>query len=707
MLKRVLIWSTMALALGLPAMAAGPGKQKVQADLIAPTTAIVPGQPFQVGLRQIITPNWHTYWKNPGDSGEPTKIEWQLPKGFAASPIKWPIPNALPVGPLMNYGYSDTLLLPITITPPKTLDAQAVTLKAKARWLVCEKICIPESATVSLKLAVATPVNQPTASAHAGLFEAVERQLPIDMAWPAGVRLQRDELVLSIKAGRLDRNRITGVRFFPEKWGFVQHAAPQPITWSPNGFSIAMKPGDLVSGSLNTLSGVLVVSEKIEGKVVRNGFSLTATSGNAEAFAAVSSIAGMPSFWQAIAFAFIGGLILNLMPCVLPILSLKVISLSDHSAERGQEARRTARAYLAGVLTSFAVLAALLIGLRAAGETLGWGFQFQSPTFVLVMAALFFALGLSLSGVFEIGGSAIGLGASLTRQSASTGSFFTGVLATIAATPCTAPFMGVAVGYALTQPALELSLILMSLGLGFALPVVLLAFSGAAARILPKPGPWMQTLKQVLAFLLYGSVVWLVWVLSIQAGSQGVLAAGIVLLAVGFGAWLFGQQPSVTTRFKATIAASIVTAALIAGLSFIDPAPPGASNGASDNRDLASTYSPERVAKLRAEGRPVFVNFTAAWCISCKVNERLALDTDGFRTALTRSNTVYLKADWTNKNDKIARILKSFGRAGVPLYLLYPADRNAKPIVLPQLLTEAIVVRHLASLSRTKTGPSL
>lgn len=462
------------------------------------------------------------------------------------------------------------------------------------------------------------------------------------------------------------------------------------------------------------LTGVLALTESLSGGQVRNGFLIDAQPEPASS--AVAALPAAPSseasagggmrttsaggltLWQALLFAIIGGLILNLMPCVLPILSLKVMALASHGGGGHAGAARGGFAYLVGVMMSFAALAGVLLALRGAGEALGWGFQFQSPAFVLVICALFLGLALSMSGVFEIGGSVVGIGEGLTRRGGLAGSFFTGVLATIAATPCTAPFMGAAIGFALTRPAFETVVVLQALGVGFALPIFALSVSGAAHRLLPKPGPWMNTLKQLLAFPLYATVAWLVWVLSVQSGSDGVLAAAFVLVGVGFGAWLLGRTGHAPLRLAAAGAAAVLAFGF-ALAQFDAPAareqtPRAAEAGSPDYE----AFSEQRLAELRAQGRPVFVNLTAAWCISCKVNERLALQSDGFRAALRRHNAVYLKGDWTNRDDAISRVLKSFGRAGVPLYVLYPADGRAEPIVLPQLLTEAIVVRHFAAL---------
>lgn len=713
-----ILWATIVALIG-PNLAVAQ-QPKVQADLISAVDHIQPGVPFTVGLSQRITPHWHTYWKNPGDSGEPTRIEWSLPDGFKASEIRWPVPDAIPVGPLVNYGYSDTVLLPVTITPPETLDTQSVELTAKANWLVCEQICIPESAELKLILPVTSAGEPPTPSEHADHFAETERSIPTPADWPATVEQSSDTVTLKVAAPELDPNRVTKVEFFPDTWGLVDHAGAQKVSWTDDGVTLNLKSGELASNGIKELNGVLVLTEQIGNtQQARHGFTISAKPTGTQDIAATGAATplqaiGTPSgegdntgtqitIWQAMLFALLGGIILNLMPCVLPILSLKTLSLAQHSGSGGSEARRSGLAYLAGVLASFAILTGVLVALRSAGLAFGWGFQFQSPVFVLALAALFLALGLSLSGVFDIGGGAVGLGEGLTRKSGLTGSFFTGVLATVAATPCTAPFMGAAIGYALTRPALDMALVLQAIGVGFALPILLISLSPAACRIIPKPGPWMDTFKQVLAFPLYATVVWLVWVLSLQAGSDGVLSAGVTLIAVGFAAWLLGNRTG-QPALRGALAVAAVGAALAFTVPWITSAEVPTTSADKGDITAGEPFSEERVAELRASGRPVFVNFTAAWCISCKVNEQVALRTDGFRKALTDHNVAYLKGDWTNQDERISRVLKAYGRAGVPLYLLYPADPQEEAIVLPQLLTEAIVVRHFAELNRTQAA---
>ena len=677
-------------------------KRKVEITLLSETGAIRPGQPFWVALRQEITPGWHTYWENPGDSGEPARIDWTLPDGFTASQVHWPPPKAIPYGTLMNYGYSGEAMLLVRMTPPNTLSADQVTLRAESRWLVCEEICIPEDGEAGITLAVANDgAPLPPGDGAKQIADAL-RALPKNAPWPVSLTVAPEKLGLSIEDEALKPENIRTLRFFPREWGHVANAAPQMLDWGSEGPRLVLARGERRGEAIETLDGLLIVSA-VDG--TREAYSISVTPGAQVAAlpaASGTSGAGGLSLWEAAAFAFVGGLILNFFPCVFPVLSMKALSL----ARRGEVAnghRAHALAYLGGVMFSFAVLAALLLGLRATGAAFGWGFQFQSPWFVLVMAALFFALGLSLSGVFNFGGALMGVGDSLTRRSGASGSFFTGVLASVAATPCTAPFMGAALGYAVAQPALEATAVIMVLGLGFAVPMTLLSLSGAFARLLPKPGPWMETLKQALAFPLYATVVWLVWVLSLQAGADGVLGAGAVLIAVGFAAWLVGMTQAGRT-FRYAFAAAVVVATFSLAGPMIDFAQDArqAEPRTGTSSEVGEPFSVARLEELRAQGRPVFVNFTAAWCITCKVNEEVALNSEGFREALERGNTAYLVGDWTNQDEEVSRMLRQFDRAGVPLYLLY-AGNGEPPEVLPQILTEGLVLRKLAALSRVQT----
>lgn len=666
--------------------------KRVAIDLIADKRVAVPGETMWVALRQKIEPGWHTYWSNPGDSGEATRINWKLPPGAQASDIHWPVPEAIPVGPLMNFGYSDEVLLLSQVTVPADAIAP-VTLTADANWLVCKEICIPEEGSASLKVGIADGAQ---ASDHASLIADAVARLPTAAPWKASFAAGPDKIDLRVE-GAFNPSRVASLRFFPKEWGHIAYAAEQKVTWGQDWTNLELQRGELKDKAVEKIDGLLVVEEKLDGRNVRYGFEVqaNAAAGAAGVMALVS--AGADSglgLWQAMLFALLGGVILNLMPCVFPVLSLKALSLARHGSEHSAERKRHGLAYLAGVLSCFAVLAAVLLALRATGQALGWGFQFQSPVFVLAMAALFFALGLSLSGVFLIGTSVTNLGSGLAAKDGLKGSFFTGVLASVAATPCTAPFMGAAIGYALTQPAIAAVVVLMTLGLGFALPIVGLSYSSTLARLLPKPGRWMETMKQVLAFPLYASAGWMVWVLSVQSGSTGVLAAVVVLLAVAFVAWLLGEPSRVGMASKAA-AVVILLVSAVGGYRLLDAPQTTQVSAAQDA--LAEPFSQARLDALLGEGKPVFVNFTAAWCITCKVNEQVALNSDAFRKALADGGITYLKGDWTRQDPEITKVLETFGRAGVPLYIFYSGKPGASAQVLPQLLTEAVVLQHLTA----------
>lgn len=684
---------------GAGAASAQDVKRYVEIDLIADKRVAAPGQTFWVALRQKIVPGWHTYWRNPGDSGEPTKITWSLPEGFQASDIHWPVPEAIPVGPLLNHGYSDEVLLLSQITVPQGAEGR-VTLTADSTWLVCKEICIPETGKASLDVMIGSPAQ---VSQDAVTLTQAVGKLPKEAPWQAFVSADETSVRLTLKDAGLDPARVAKLHFFPNEWGPIAFAAKQTVSWDSGSPTLVMARGDLKDKPVEALKGLLVINEDTGNGIVQHGFEVSAEPGptggsSISAVQLVGSSGGSSGvgLWQALVFALLGGAILNLMPCVFPVLSLKALSLTKHAAAGHSEARRHGLAYFAGVMASFAVLAAVLLALRGAGEALGWGFQFQSPAFVLAMAALFFALGLSLSGVFLIGTSVTNTGSSLATQGGLKGSFFTGVLASIASTPCTAPFMGAAMGFALSQPAVTAAGVILMLGIGFALPIVALSFTPALARLLPKPGAWMETMKQVLAFPLYASAGWMVWVLSIQAGSSGVLAAVVVLLAIGFAAWLLGDVKRTTVAGKVAAAAVVLLAGVGGYRLLSDGARAAPSVSATAMQDTAEPFSQAKLDSLLAAGRPVFVNFTAAWCITCKVNEQVALSSDAFRAELKKRNIAYLKGDWTKQDPQITAILERFGRAGVPLYLFYTGERGVAPDVLPQLLSEATVLKHLA-----------
>ncbi|HVQ76471.1 MAG TPA: thioredoxin family protein [Candidatus Binatia bacterium] len=685
------------LAAGVRIAGADGAGPRVQAQLVSELATIEPGGSFWVALRQVIAPRWHTYWENPGDSGEPATIDWSLPAGFEAGPIAWPHPERIPIGPFMSYGYEGEVLLLTRMKAPADLaPGRAVTLRARAGWLVCEKECIPEEAAVELTLQVGPRAARDSRWADA--FARAIRAVPMPSPWPAEFTATAAEIEITVAAPGLAADRVADIWFYPREWGVIDHVGLQRAVVLRDGIRLAVARGALSRTAEQPIEGVLVVKERIDGSVTTQAFAIRAVPAGPARLGAGSALA----LAQAAGLALLGGVLLNLMPCVLPVLSVKALSLVQHAGAAPWVARAHGLAYTAGILVSFGALAGVLIALRSAGEQIGWGFQLQSPIVVAVLAYLLFAMGLSLSGVMTIGGRIAGVGSGLARRPGYAGSFFTGALATVAATPCTAPFMGAAVGFAMTRPVGEALAVFEALGLGLALPYLALSFV-PAHHLLPRPGPWMERLKQFLAFPLYASVAWLVWVLSQQVGPAGVAAALAGLVLIAFGAWLHEVSRGAAPRWRraaTAMAALAVVAAVVAGQVGASAGPRAPGPGVARETE-PEAFSPARLAELRAQGVPVFVNFTAAWCITCLVNERVALRSPAVAEALAGQGIAYLKADWTRRDPEITRILESFGRSGVPLYVLYPPARgtgagSGEPAVLPAVLTEGVVLDAIA-----------
>jgi thiol:disulfide interchange protein DsbD len=676
-----------------------PSTPRVRVELISEREGIVPGASFWVGVRQRIAPGWHTYWINPGDSGEPMTIEWALPPGFEAEDLVWPHPERLPVGPAMTFGYSREVVLLARITAPDALEpGDTVTLAGRAAWLVCEKICIPEEGDVRLALPVVAG-DPPPSPLGARAIARARRAVPAPSPWPASFSVTAEAIALEVEAAGLAADRIADVYFYPGQWGVVDHAAPQQVAIGERGITVRAARGALTASAEAPIEGVLVVKERLDDGVASQAFALRATRQGAPP-AAPAPAPGL-SLLQVVALALAGGLVLNLMPCVLPVLSVKALAMVRHAGHDRATLARHGVAYTAGVLASFGVVAGALVSLRAGGAQIGWGFQLQSPVFVTLLAYLFFALALGLSGAIVIGGRITGAGHALAARPGCAGSFFTGALATVAATPCTAPFMGVAVGFAVTAAPATALLVFEALGLGLALPYLLLSLVPAWCRLLPRPGPWMIRLEQLLAFPLYATVAWLTWVVSRQSGPEGVAAVAAGLVLIAFAAWLFQatRTSSGWGRRMATAAAGIAALAAIAlgPLIAAGPPAPGSRSASAPGAIAWEPFSASRVAELRAEGKPVFVNFTAAWCVTCLVNERVALGSPAVADTFRAKGVACLKADWTNRDPEIARVLGSFGRSGVPLYVVYPPARpgepgGGEPSILPQILSEGTII---------------
>jgi thiol:disulfide interchange protein len=680
--------------------------ENVRAELLSEMAQIKAGEPFWVALRHTIRPKWHTYWKNPGDSGLPTEIDWKLPAGARVEPIVWPMPKLENVSGVINYGYSDDVLLLARITPPVDAAGQ-FTIEAAANWLVCEDVCIPEEGKFALTLPVG-PAATPATAETRTLFDKTRREVPIVSPWSARYGLARSgDPTLVIDAKGLTAATIRDVYFFPGEWGAVAHMAKQTAAITADGIRIPLKKGDDKSKATpGKLIGTLVLTEKTGEGESRQAFDLVATLDPAFVPASSFSAAGGEplSLWEALLFALLGGMILNLMPCVFPVLAMKAASFARLAGGSRAELRQDGLAYTAGVLVSFGVMAAIVLAIRASVGEVDWGFQFQSPVFSLLVAYLFFAVGLNLSGLFEIGsGRFAGVGQGLTRRAGSTGAFFTGVLAVVVATPCTAPFMAAALGFALTQPAPQTVAVLLVMGLGLALPYLALATTPALQRLMPRPGAWMDRLRQFLAFPMYASAVWMVWVLTQQVGADGVMYALGGMILIGFAIWL-AKLGDGLSWMRHGVAAISMLLALGAAVKLQDGSATAATGVGPGSGSGVSFEGWERFSRARMDeavkqGKPVFVDFTAAWCITCLVNERVALETPAARRAFEVAGVVKLKGDWTNRDPEITATLKEAGRAGVPLYLLW-APGAERPRILPQVLTEGMILSELSSLKR-------
>ena len=689
-----------ALIFAAPAFAAPVKSPHATTELVAATVSAAPGAKLQVAIVQTFDKTWHSYWRNPGDAGEATTIAWTLPTGWSAGAIQWPTPKRLPVGPIMNYGYEGGVILPVMLqVPADAVVGQTVTLSAVVQFLVCADVCVPDQATVTLPVTI-TAAPGAADPMWSGKIAQTLASLPKPGVLSASYRRQKGLIELAVVGAPLAGAGDHDVYFYPVSDKMIDHAKPQTVERGKEGLTLALTPlGDLAKGGdLPQLEGVLVADGK--------AFEISAADSPAPMGAsglgapkAVKVAAPQSGLLGAIAFAFLGGLILNLMPCVFPILSMKAAALAGHAGE-ASGARLQALAFLGGVLVTFAALALALIGARAAGEAVGWGFQLQSPVIVAVLALIMLAAAMNLSGVFEIGTSAQGLGSGLASRGGLIGSAFTGILAVVVAAPCTAPFMGPALGYALTQPAIVAVAVFVALGLGFAAPFTLLAFSPALLRRMPRPGVWMDTFKHLLAFPMYAAAAWLVWVLAQQTDSEGlarVLAAGVLLALC---VWLFGfAQRRRASGGRGFVTGGLAAITLVAGVAAVaaQPFAPHSAPGTmttSAGAVTAEPWSPGKVAELQAAGRPIFVNFTAAWCVTCQVNERGAFSSPSVAKAFAATKAAYLVADWTNRDAAIASALSDQGRIGVPLYLVYDAAGGA-PHVLPQLLTPATVVAAL------------
>jgi thiol:disulfide interchange protein DsbD len=728
-MRTVYLW-LLSLLLSAPVLAVSGNvvaTGNVKARLVSEVSAIAPGQPFWVALEFNIRDGWHTYWRNPGDSGQATSLEWQLPAGFTAGDIVWTTPHRFELPPLVNYGYAGHAVHLVKITAPKDLKpGTAATLSAKASWLVCSDVCIPENADLQLKLPVAASAG-PVDASDAALFSAARSGLPGAEPAVTSARIHDGQLIIALgKEWGATLPQIKSLAFFPYDEGGIEYAAPQTLIRGRDSVELSMKLGDRPPKA-GSIRGVLLATEQSGNDTVTVPLDIAAAfsgdpasrapqSGSAAAAGAgvISPEKTDTSLPVLLLFAILGGLILNLMPCVFPVLSIKAMGLVAQAKRHPAAVRAKGLVFAAGVISSMLFLAAALLVLRAGGEQIGWGFQLQSPLFVTLLVYLLLAVGLNLSGVFEIGGGLAGVGDGLTQGDSYRASFFTGVLTTLVATPCTAPFMAFAVGAALTQPPVVALSIFAALGLGLALPYLILSFAPWMRRALPRPGAWMDTLKQLFAFPIYASAAWLLWVLAQQTSSIGLGAALAGAILVALAAWAYQKSKSgssggrVAALVTATLAVLLAIAlpARFAGVPVAGAAAAGAAAGGAQADGEWQPYDAARVASLNAAGKPLLVNFTASWCLTCLVNERNAFADPAVQELFRGRGVTLMKGDWTNRDPAITQALAAFGRAGVPLYVVYNSKPGSSaPVVLPQLLTPGVVQSAFADTPRRNVTP--
>ena len=724
-----LIFVLLLLVPGLPALAVSNSADAphVYVQLVVPHQ-LISGKPADAGLYFKLEPGWHVYWKNAGDAGEPPHIKWTLPEGITAGALQFPAPRRLPLGPLMDFGYEDEVLFPLTLNIAKTAIPGLAVLHAKVDWLVCRASCIPGKAELEVNRNVAQDGTVSAEnSSDSQIFNRLVDRLPKPppSSFKAGFQPAADGFRLVVETGQKEIE----AAFFPSDQNILDNPAPQKLTPTAKGLILDLKKDANLAAKPAQLNGVLELSggrafklAVLPGKpapLAAAAREASETTAPGEPVSTTASDAGakvppsspvrgtapalsLSALLRSGGLAFLGGLLLNLMPCVFPVLFLKGLALVQTGSEERHTLRMHGLVYAAGIVISFWALVAVLLGLRAAGASLGWGFQFQSPVFLALMAGLLFFLGLSLAGQFEIGLTLTSAGGSLAAKQGYTGSFFTGVLAVVVATPCTAPFMGAAIGYALAQPPAVTFAVFTALALGLAAPYVALTLQPAWTRLLPRPGAWMEVLRQAISVPIFVTVIWLAWVLA-QAYGAGILAAllaSFLLLAIA--GWFLGRWPA--RRWATAVAALILLG--VVGLAVFGQRLVGETAVASGKAEAVAAggwepWSTETLARYQAQGRPVFVDFTASWCLSCQVNERVALQQTQVQQAFLAGNVALLRADWTRHDEAITEALAALGRSGVPAYALYSTGQT-DPVMLPEVLTPGIVTDALARLSKTR-----
>ncbi len=690
-------------------------KHHTQASLILSADTAKPGETILAGVDLKMDPGWHTYWKNPGDAGSATKIEWTLPPGVFAGEIRWPLPQKLPPAEVTTYGYENEVVLIVPLTLGTNLSSGALDISAKVSWLECKDVCVPANQNVAASLKVA---NESKASGDATTIDAWKARTPqsdnaytFQASWEKPAEGDMRPLLINHGPTAAEKSvKYDSVDFFPAA---SDNFEIQSATEVLSAFSADLrlrKMAKKFSGDWpKEISGTVV----IQSGEKRSGYEVTlpVTDKSAAVQTLVSKTGEPPvlpvlPFWQMLFYAFIGGLILNIMPCVLPVIALKILGFVSEARNEPRRVRFLGLVYTLGVLVSFLALAGIVIGVKAAGHHPGWGMQFSSPVFVVCLTTLVLLVALNLFGVFEValGGRALDTASQFASRSGPAGAFFNGVLATTLATPCTAPFLAPALGFAFQQNASVIVLVFLTVGLGLSTPYIVLSWQPAWLKFLPKPGVWMEKFKNAMGFPMLATVVWLFSVASSSYG-KNVLWLGIFLVVVAFAAWVFGEFVQRGRKHR-TAAGIIALLLLVGGYAFalekeLDwRTPVMETNGAgglkeSPNGIAWQPWTPEAVAAARAAGRPVLVDFTADWCLTCQVNKKTSIEVFSVREKLKALNAVALIADYTHFPDAITTELNRYQRAGVPLVLVYPKNADAPPIALPAVLTPGIVLSAL------------
>ena len=644
------------------------GKPHTEAELVLSQSKVAPGSELKAVFKLTMEEHWHTYWKYAGEVGLPTEAAWELPEGWEASPIQWPVSDFLDTAGGISYAYENEVLLPVTIKVPEGATVgESYELKVNLNWLECENTCVPGEAALSQTVTVAGE-NEP--SEKSAMVEGAFQAVP-PVVDSVKVASEGNDFFLTLP----EEFAVSGVRFFPDSAGQIDEKQPQML----DGSNLVVKAFTEAEQPLTKLSGVIALEDK--------GVQFEATI--SKKIAPPAQAASFGTILLTVAAAFLGGIVLNLMPCVFPVLSLKVLGIVEQSRSEGRAAWHHGVVFTLGVLVSFWAMSGLLLAVRSAGQEVGWGYHLQNPVMIGLLAVLFLLISLNLFGVFEVGENLTQLSGVAEKKEGFAGSFWSGVLTTLAATPCTAPFMGGAVGFALSQPSWVALLIFSFLALGVAAPYMTLTLFPALLEKLPAPGAWMVTFKQILAFPMLLAVIWLVWVFGSQTGNDRMGLLLISLLGVSFAGWVYGRWGNSFEPKEKRLGSA--GAALVMLLSLYT------AYGASQEplgEDLWQPYSPELVAQLKSEGKPFFLDFTADWCTSCKANELVALSNRDVMDRFQELEVVLVKADWTKQDPVITNALAEFNRAGVHLYVLYPG-KGAEPTVLPEVIFPGTVLEAL------------